>query len=799
MLKNIIKVVFRNIKRNKWHSILNIGGLSIGLACSALILFYARFELSFDNYHSKADRIYRLYNEQPGNSFMGTNNFAVNSAPLGKAMESDFPEVESTVNFLFWEGNRYFSVGNKGFFEKDILVAEPSLFKIFDFPLLEGNPENALTEPNSVVLSEDIAKKYFGNIDPVNKTITYNNKIALKVTGVLKKVPQNSHFIPTIIISFPTIEKLYSKFKGMFAWGSNSFKTYILLKKNADINSLEKKMPAFLDKYMGDLFKEWGAKKYIYHFQPLNDVYLHSNNINFGEGNYNDLQSIYILIALALVILLAACINYVNLSTAKATLKGLEVGVRKVIGAERKELIRQFLGESFILTLIAAVISLLLIELLLPVFSELISESFSSSIITSFPFLGSFTGLVLIVGLIAGIYPAFVLSSFDPIRVLKGATQNRKSGFRSALVVVQFTAAITLIVSSVVILGQLNYIRTQDMGYNRDQVLAIKINSNEESEKIEILKNKLLQSTEIRNATLTSSLPINIGSQSGISSLDNDGNKKIVKSYQLYTDYDFLDTYEIPVIKGRNFSNRFPSDSKNSFIVNQKFVDEFGWKDPVGKTFSHNDQTGKIIGVIKDFHMHSLHLPIAPLFVKLSDNYSAYLSLKIRSADMKNTVSEIKETWSEIIKNYPIEYSFVNEDFNKMYEKDERLSEVVFYSTILAIIIASLGLLGLSAFISEQRKKEIGIRKVLGASVTNVVSMLSGKFMMLVVLSNIFAWPLAYYFMKSWLEEFSYRISFNIWFFIIPALLALLLTLVTISVYAIKTALKNPVESLRNE
>lgn len=799
MFRNYITTSLRNLQRYKWYSTLNIVGLALGLSCSALILFYVMFELGFDRYHSKSDRIYRVYQRETGRPFLGSDYFAVVPAPLGKNMESDFPEVESSVK-ISSASDAVVGIAGNSFFEGGIFYAEPALFKIFDFRLSKGDLNTALTEPFSVVLSQEIANKYFRNEDPIGKIIRYENKYDLKVTGILKDIPQNSHFIPKILISLSTYEAI-SDYKDEFTWQNSSFYTYILLRQKTNARDVEAKLPSFINKYQGKLFEEWGQKEPTQYFlQPLKDIHLHSTHINFDVGENNDTKSIYILTCLALIILFTACINYMNLSTARASLRAKEVGVRKVVGAQRFELVKQFFGESLTITSIAALLAVIFILVALPKFSELVQRNFSLSLISATPFVIGFVLVAAIVGIAAGIYPAFVLSSFKSVNIIKGTSQTfLRSRFRNVLVVIQFVAAVTLIISSVIVLKQLNFIRTGNMGYNRDQIVVLNLHDKSVQQKAELLKENLLRNPNIVGVTASSLLPIDINSQTEVSGFDENKNGLSIRSYQLYVDSDFLNVYKIPLIKGRNFSKDF-SDENNSFIVNETFVKKIGWKQPIGKTIIRNNKEAKVIGVVKDFHMHSLHQQIAPLFIKLrTTDWAPYLSIRIRPDNIASSISYIKKSWSQLIKDNPIDFSFLDESFEKMYNREEKLSEIVFYFTFFAIAIASLGLLGLAAFITEQRKKEIGIRKVLGAKISEVALLLSREFLMLVLIANLIAFPIGYYFMNSWLKDFAYRIDISVWIFILSGSIAILIALATVSYHAVKTAMANPVESLRYE
>ena len=804
MISNYFKSALRNLRRHKGYAFLNIAGLAIGLTAATLILVYVQFEWSFDRFNSKADRIYRIYKRDPGNVFIGSDYFAVTPAPLGKGMESDLPAVEKSVTIRSDGG--LVRAGEHAYLEPGAYFATPSIFTVFDFPLVEGNERTALADPFTAVLSEELAKKYFGSQDPVGKTIRLWDKYDLKVTGVMKDVPENSHLRPTLLSSFATYVATVTE-KSNLSWENSSNYTYVLLRPGADPAVLQSQLPAFAAKYLEKPRNEEERQRQTQFFlQPLKDIHLYSSFINFGPPG-NDVRLIYVLLALAMVILLTASINYMNLSTARASLRGREVGMRKVVGAQRSDLIRQFIGESLLYAVIASAIAILAVEMLLPAFSHLVDRTLPLSLLTNGTILLGFAVLAILLGVVSGSYPAFVLSSFQPVKVLKGLNRGRsRSSIRNILVIVQCSASTALIICTFIILNQLHYIRTSNLGYDREQVLTLRIRgltwaemvAADTHDRVQLLKNRLLQYSNIIDATATSHLPIQVGSSGGITIKDDQGAERKGQSYQLYTDSNFLKVFRIPLKAGRFFRASDPAD-QDAAVINETFARTYGWKNPVGKTFLRGNRSVTVVGVVQDFHMHSLHEPIAPLFIGPSNaGWVGYIAMRIRPNDIPGTIAFVKNTWKKLT-TYPINYSFLDEDFDKMYRNEERLSQIVSWFASLAIIVASLGLFGLAAYVVEQRKKEIGIRKVLGASIPGVVAHLSREFLALVVIANLIAWPAAFFLMRSWLQDFAYRISLSAGPFLLAGLAAVLVAFATVSYQSIRAARANPVDSLKYE
>ncbi len=795
MLSNYLKIIIRNIRLHKGYSFINVLGLAIGIAVAALIMLYVQYEWQFDRFYPNTDRIYRVIQRQQGNAFMGTDYFAVTQEPLGRTMQTEFPEVKSYVTLSDW-GNVVIKIDRSKIFEENILYATaPNLFNLFSYKFIKGNPKTALSDLNTVVLSDNIARKFFGSENPIGKIISVKGEYLWKVTGVYKTMPGNSQFYSYgIITSFATYSSVT---KNQYPWGNSSWYTYLLLKKGTDPDVLQAKFPSIVKKYIDNSQNIRGLPRQFI-LEPLKDIHLF-NKANFQFGIVGDIKTVLILAALALVILIIACINYTNLSTARATLRAREVGVRKVIGANKKQLITQFMGESILLSIFSGVLAMIIVELFLKDFSQLAGLNLDEIYLLKPAFLIESILLILFVGVLSGTYPAFVLSRYEPARVLKGdKIKNDKPSLRQVLVITQFAASIALITCTVIILSQMNFIRTRDMGYNRNNVVVLKINDPSIHDHLKIIKERLTRFPSIISVTACSHLPINISSKT-IIHIPGSINEKGIPSYQLYTDPDFIKTFEIPIIEGRDFSYRIKTDSSGSVLINQTLAKSLGFDNAVGKTLEINRQKLQIIGVMQDFNLHSIKYKIYPLFVAIYNPWKQYLCIKISSKDIPGSIEKIKSVWNYYASQRPFEYTFLNADFNQLYSSEEKLSQVVSYSSGLAIFIACLGLLGLVSFIVEQRRKEIGIRKVLGATMADVLRLLSTQFIKLIIVANVIAWPIAYYLMSKWLSGFVYRINQELWPFVITGIAVLIIAVAAVSSLALRAANTNPADTLRYE
>jgi putative ABC transport system permease protein len=804
MLKNYLKIGWRNLLKNKGFSIINITGLAAGLACFILIALYVADELSYDRYNEKADRIYRVN----ADINIGGNklHLAVNSDPMGATLKKDYPQVEEYTRFYNSSGSKLIKKGSQYINEDKVVHADSTLFNVFTLPAIMGDTKTALNEPNTVVITSSAAKKYFGSTEVVGKTIEAD-KTPYKVTAVIQDIPHNSHFNFDFIFSMKNVN---------YGWGnflSHNFQTYIVLRKGTDYKAFEKNFPQVIDKYCLPQAKQFmrissmdefvkAGNKLEYSLMPLTDIHLKSDR--YPELGVNgNMQYVYIFGAVAVFVLLIACINFMNLSTARSASRAKEVGIRKVLGTERKSLISQFLIESTIMVIISLLLALLIAILVLPYFNNIAAKSLSIRNLLDPKILPFLLLLPFVVGLLAGFYPAFFLSGFQPLSVLSGRSSGglKKSSLRSILVVFQFATSIILIIGTVVVFRQLGYIQTKNLGFNKDQVLII--NTSALGKNATAFKNEILGLPGVRSGTMSSFLPVSNSSRN-----DNTFSKEAVMNSQNSVsmqrwsiDYDYIKTLDMQIVKGRNFSKDFGSDSA-AMILTETTAKLFGFDDPIGKKVYTSDGAKAfpytVIGVVKDFHFESLRQSIGPLCMLL-ERSTGLTSFKVDTKNIQQMVKHVEGKWKAIAPGMPFFYSFLDQDFDKMYRAEQRIGKTAISFAVLAILIACLGLFGLATYMAEQRTKEIGIRKVLGASISTLVGMLSKDFLKLVLISFCIAVPVAWWAMSKWLQDFAYRVSIGWWIFLLAGTLALLIALITVSFQAIKTAMANPVKSLRSE
>ncbi len=801
MIKNYFKVALRNLWKSKGFSAINILGLAIGMAACIVIMLFVFYEKSFDRIHTK--NIYRLDEVQKFEGMVQPQNVALSMYPMGPTLTADFPEIKNFTRVR--EASKVdLTYKDKRIFFPTMLYVDSTFFQLFDFVVVKGDKKSLLEKPNSIALTEKSAKKLFGNEDPIGKTVTkyVGDTIMFTVTGIMKDVEENSHLQFDGLASFSTIAGP----DNMNNWGNNWLVTYLELQQGTAIASLEKKFPAYLKKYMAQN-ERW--KNYELFLQPLSKVHDDSGDITHDYVNYKkfDKRYTYIFSIIAIVILVIACINFMNLSTARSTERAREVGIRKTIGAERYQLAGQFLGESVLLSVMALIIAIVIVKLSLPVINNLSQRQLEMPL-TDLPLLLSILGATVIVGIFAGLYPAGYLSSFKPIRVLKGSVQTGKSKsvFRNALVVGQFTGAILLIIGTVFAIRQLRYMQTKDPGFNRDQVMVIPLNR-VASGKYETLKQELLTNTIINAVTASQQTLGNNLHQAGMV-FHGEGPARGLTSSQVVVDPDYLTLYKIPIIAGRNFT-RDVTDNARAYIINETMAKELLKDQPkasyetlIGKNYGFGgmDSAGFIAGVAKDFNFNSLHHKIETLSIFCQKDWGySEVSVRVNGAKVQDAINHISSSWKKVNPDLPFEYRFLDEHFAEMYTADRAVSKVVGILAGLAILISCLGLFGLASYSAERRVKEIGIRKVLGASVQNITTMLSKDFIRLVLVSNLIAWPLAWIGVNRWLQDFAYRVPVSWWVFIAAAGIALLIALLTVSFQAIKAAVANPVKSLRTE
>jgi putative ABC transport system permease protein len=792
MLKNYLKIAIRNLLKHKAYSFINLAGLAIGIACGVLIMLYVRKELSYDRFHQNAGRIYRVGNEGQFGSEIWKG--ARTSHPLAPALVQEFPEVQQSVRF-YRLYKPLVQVGEKKFVEPRFFYADSSVFEVFTFPLITGDPKTALTRPYSLVLSQAMAEKYFGETDPIGQTLAVAKIGDFQITGVLKNVPANSHLAFDFLVSYETLRA--QKNPNLDTWDTIVTSTYVLLPDGYDSAQLEAKLSALVAKYQN---QSHGATQRLF-LNPIVDLHLRSEFS--GElGERGSMATLSILGVVVTFILLIACINFMNLATARSLQRTREVGVRKVIGAHRLQLIRQFLSEAILLSLGALALALPLVELLLPAFNQLVGKNLDIDFTANLSTVGVLTVLGLLVGIISGSYPAFALSSFKPVAVLKGQTKSRPAGarMRQGLVVAQFAISIIFIVSTMIVGSQLDFFRSKKLGFDKEQVVVMPIQDRAINARYEAIKQELRQNPNILSVAATSQLP---GAGEGNYYYNVDGIAEGLTLPTYFIDHDFIPALGIELAAGRNFSASFTADATGAFMINETAAKQFGWDDPLGKTIDWDSGTkkGVVIGVVKDFHTASLHEKIEPLIIQIFPEpmYVGYIVARLAPHDIPATLAFIKEKWQAFEPQYPLQYSFLDEDFGRLYRNEERLAQIFSYSSTLAILIACLGLLGLAAFAAEQRTKEIGVRKVLGATVSQIVLLLSRDFAKLVGLAFVVAAPVAYFAMNRWLQNFAYHAEINLGVFLLAGLAALGLACLTVSWQAIKAALANPVEALRYE
>lgn len=802
MFKNYFKIAFRNLGKNKVFSFINIFGLAIGLTCFMLITVFVYNELSYDKYPVDANDIYRV-----NLSVTGNGNVAVYpevDVAVGEGIKNAFPEVKATTRIS--PAIDFIKYGDNQFKEEHLAFADSNFLQLFSIPLIEGNSSDALASPNSIVISKSFAKKYFGDQEALGKSLAIGTRGELyKVTGVIDKVPENSHFHFDAFLSLSTFHITHP------TWSNLGFYTYLLLNKNSDPKKLEAKFPQLVAKYVvPEIQHDMGvslaqAQKsvntFVFSLQPLTGIHLHSNTKYELEPN-GDIQYVYIFSALAIFILLLACINFTNLSTAKAVKRSREVGIRKVLGSVKKQLILQFLSESVLFAILAMLCSYVLIFLLLPYFNQLTNKNISFSFFLRYQPVLALLSLSFFVGILAGIYPAFFMSSFNTIKVLKGSPLkgSKKSSLRSGLIVFQFFVSTALIIATVIIYQQLHYMQNKKLGYDKDQVLDLPdarlLGNNQNA-----FEQKLLQDNRVVSATISRSFP---GSKfmdgTEIYPKNENGNGKEIHANIYHVDEDYLRTLGIHIFEGRNFSKDFPTDS-SAVVINQAMVRELGWSgtNPIGKSIVRSGQQQlKVVGVVADFNYASVKHRVAPLMLMLGNNFGG-LIIKIKTNDIKDFLSDLKKQWDSFTPSGPLEYNFLDDQFAALYTSEIRTQQIFSAFAIIAIIIAGLGLFGLSAFVIEQRTKEIGIRKVLGASIQNILMLVSKEFLLLVIIAFIISIPVTWWAMHEWLQDFEYRVNISWSVFAIAGIAAILIALLAVSFQAIKAAVENPVKSLRSE
>ncbi len=806
MFENYFKTAWRSLRKNKTFSILNIAGLSIGLACSLLIALFVLDELSYDRFNTRADLIYRIDEQVKFGDF--NYHGAWTPAVLGPSFARDFNQIEQYTRIKSSPGV-VIRKGSENIREDRVAYADSSLFDVFTINMIAGNEKTALKEPHSLVISESAAMKYFNSLDILGKTVLIDGTTNYKITGVIKDIPAQSHFNFDL---FMPISELDSRMNP--SWINYNFQTYLLLKPSADIRKFEKQLNASFDQYLSPQFKTDlntsadDFKKADNFFRcslmPLTDIHLYSHLAD-ELGINGSIQHVYIFSAIAIFILLIACINFMNLSTASSANRAKEVGVRKVLGGLKNNLIAQFLTESLVACVLSFVIAIAVAALLLPLFNQLAGKQIPVSVLFSPSIVSGIVALLIFVSLISGSYPAFFLSSFQPIKVLKGnlSTGFKGSALRNTLVVLQFTISVILMIGTLVIYNQLQFVRNKDLGFNKEQVLLLQ-NSSALNNNTKAFTDQLLKMPGVKNVTSSGFLPVKgFRTEQGFMTVPQFDGKNFTLMEAWPVDERYLPTFQIQLKTGRNFSAQFPTDS-SAVIINETAAKSYGRVDPVNKKiYMLTDLKGAfvalhIIGVIKDFNFNSLRDQVAPMVLNLQQDNRG-MAVRISTHDIPGLLNEIKARWNSMVNSQPFSYTFLDEEFNKQYSADQRTGKIFLVFSILAILIACLGLFGLVTFAAEQRVKEIGIRKVLGARITNIFELLSKDFVKLLLLSICIASPVAWWAMNKWLQDFAYRIPISWWIFASVGAICLLIALVTISFQAIKAAVANPVNSLKAE
>ena len=806
MFKNFIKVAIRNLMNRKFYSIINILGLAIGLTCTILIASFVQNELSYDKHHKNHKRIFRL--ESHFNIQESEDLFAATAFPLGPALKLEYPQdVAEFCRFMDMDNN-LFQYEEKQFFEENVYFADSTLTDIFTHEFISGSPSDALNDPNEIVLSQSFAKRIFDDIDPIGKTLETGNGTIYTITGIIKDVPHNSHLRFEAIASMITLKPIfgaerYESLDSQAFWNVG-FYTYIMLTENGNIQNVLDAYPEFNEKYIkpvGDMINA----TFKFMTKPLADVHLHSDvGYDLPTGN---IAYVYIFSIVALFLLLIGCINYMNLATSQSSGRAVEVGIRKVVGAQKNYLRWQFIFESILIAAMAMILAFVAVELILPTFNELADRELTFGFIANLDLVLGILVTTFFVGLLSGSYPAFYLSSFIPVEVLKGKLGKNKGTLRKILVLLQFSISIIMIIGTFTVIQQLNFLKNKDLGFDDENVVVLTIRDTSGVKNLQAFKDELKKYPQIISAGTTSSIP---GEGHGIIVHlfeTQDGGMEEKGINFVFVDHDYLETMDMKIIKGRNYDKNLQTDAEEACLINEATAKVLGWgDDPIGKKlgFGANlDGTAnlntKVIGVVKDFHYASLHNQIDPLLIMLSNDPQRNICLRIRQENIEETLKFIEGKWNEFCPTFPFEYTFLNDSLNEQYVAEQKIGRVFTYFSVLCIFIACLGLFGLASYTAEQRIKEISVRKVMGASVSNIVFILAKEFSIWVVVANIIAWPLAYFALQKWLQNFAYAVDQSLIIYILSGITALLIALITVSFRAIKAAQTNPAEALKYE
>jgi putative ABC transport system permease protein len=804
MLYNYLKIAFRSLLKFKGYASINLIGLALGLTAGILIMMYVLDELSFDKFHVKGDRLYRVNTMFISGDSGSEGANETNGWPVGKVLEKDFPEVESV---LYTRSASYLLInqGDKRIRQKNHF-ATPEFFSMFSFPLREGNKDKALTEPYSIVISEDMEKKYFPEGNALNKTLVMADTLKMVVTGVMKNIPSNSHLQADMIISFSTYEAINSDFSYESGWGNINMHNYLLLKEGADFNLFASKAKDIYMTRAGEMLKNWGVSAYV-QLEPFEDIYLKTKSGN-SMGPLGSMDRIYLVSGIALFVILLACINFINLSTARSVYRAREVGLRKVVGSSRKGLIAQFLSESFVLTALSLLIAFLLVGISLPFFNQVIGKNYQLISLSNSSIIIGVIILVVMISLLAGYYPALVMSALKPVEVLKGKMQTSYRGvqLRRALVVFQFVISVGLVTGTWIVLDQLDYMQKQKLGFDKDEIFilnAARVRSSN-AYAFETFKSQLRDLAMVNDVTYTNAIPGHQGWAGQVAYPEGKTGDDAISVEYMAIDEKYLDVLGLQLIAGRGFDLQREKDLNDGLILNEQAVADFGWASPeeaIGKriTSPSGSPAGEVIGVVKDYHQLGLQQKIGPMTMDYAPQNSYLYAIKYKAADTQQLISSLNDLWTKTFPGYDFDYFFLDQDFENQYQAETKLANVFAAFASITMVIAMIGLLGLVSFMVVARTKEIGVRKILGADVFSITRLLSKEFLLLVLIANAIAFPLTWYLASEWLKTFAFRMTINPLLFVGTMTLALSITLVVVSLQTIKAALTDPVKSLRYE
>lgn len=798
MLQSYLKVALRSLRKNKGYAFINVVGLAMGMTCGVLILLYVQDELKYDRFHENADQIHRVRVERFSSG--GEAEYrATASAPMAPAIVNDFPEVLAATRL--GQNNYLVEHEDRRFYENGFFWADSSIFDVFSFELIQGNPTTALVAPYSVVLTASTARKYFGTDMAVGNLLRVDGR-DMNVTGVAADVPSQSHIQFDMLASFSTLEAIQQRASSQWNWWSLSYHTYLLLDENADVERLAEGVREIPSRYIGDQESQSGYRQFLY-LQALPSIHLHSNYRNEIQPN-SDIAYIYIFSTIAVFILLIGCINFMNLSTARSTQRAKEVGMRKVAGANKRQLIMQFLSESVVMAMLAISIALVLIQIFIPAFNDLSYKQLSLNYLTDWPFTLGLLGLALAVGLVAGSYPALVISSFKALEVFRGKVKTGPSAIwlRRGLVVFQFSISVMLIIGVSVVYQQLDFMRNQDLGFQKERMVVINFQDDEGiQEQYEVIKQSFNGLASVRNTTFSSAIPGRRNYTNVIAK--EQGMTEEGQTMQILgVDYDYTDTYALDLVDGKTFSRDLITDSTGAFLINEAALRALGWtqaSEAIGVELTRQfGDTREVIGVVKDFHFQSLQNAVEPIVFQIQPSWFNYMTVRVASDRMPETLAELENTWRSF-SSLPFDYFFLDQDFDRQYRAEERINSILVVFTLLAVLIACLGLFGLASFVTEQRTKEIGVRKVLGASISSIIVLLSKEFTKLVLVAALLAFPVGFLFMNGWLDDFAYRIQISPFIFLFAGLASLFIAWLTVSYQSIRAALAKPVDTLKYE